>query len=360
MGANQKTFLLNGINQNRFFDGAPAWNNWGGVDGIYRTQSLTEPLGANDKTFGSALGVTTLTTRASKYRPGSRIAFASSDRSYQYKLSGNHVSGDVGNGLYYVVSASRRWGDEGFRDGTFYDANSLMLSVEKKMGNHFINLTGLYTPSRRGLAGSYTDEVFRLKGRNYNGNWGYQNGKPRNSRVRDIEEPLLLLTHTYEPSNKLNWQNSLSYQFGSIGFSRLWYKTTNPNPGYYRTLPSHFVVRGDLDDAFTAQIEFENDGQFDWEAFYEGNQDKTPGTSDPFVLYEDKRDEKRFQFNSNIQAELSDELKVYGSLDYKSVFSENYAEVIDNLGGTGFEDITNFGGLQNDLKQPQCLCQRRR
>ena len=358
LATKHQTFLLNGLTQNRFFNGNPAWNNWGGVEGIYRTQLLTEPLGANNKTFGGALGVTSLTTRASKYRPGSRIAFASSNRTYQYKISGNYISGDVGNGLYYLVSASRRWGNQSFRDGTFYDANSLMLSIEKKLENHFINFTTLYTPNRRGLAGTYTDEVFKLKGRNYNGNWGYQNGKPRNSRVRDIKEPIFLLTHTYEPHDKLHWQNSLLYQFGSIGFSRLWYKTTNPNPGYYRTLPSHFVVQGDLEDAFTAQVEFQNNGQFNWEVFYEGNQDKTAGTSDPYVLYEDKRDEKRLQYNSNIQLEISDKLKVNGSLNYRKTFSNNYAEVLDNLGGTGFIDITNFGGLQNNLNNPNAFAKK--
>jgi hypothetical protein len=56
-----------------------------------------------------------------------------------------HASGINSSGLAYVVSAGKRWAQEGYFEGTNYDANSLY--VEKRLSErHSLNLTALYTP----------------------------------------------------------------------------------------------------------------------------------------------------------------------------------------------------------------------
>ena len=56
-----------------------------------------------------------------------------------------YASGIVEGGWSYALSMGRRWGDEGYQDATFYDSNSLFVSVEKKISNkHSINFTGIY------------------------------------------------------------------------------------------------------------------------------------------------------------------------------------------------------------------------
>ncbi|NIJ44255.1 hypothetical protein FHR24_000694 [Wenyingzhuangia heitensis] len=356
LGADQVTFLLNGVNQNRLYDDRPAWSNWGGVDGIYRTQELTEPLGASEKSFGRALGVTSLSTRASVYRAGTRVAYARSDRSYQNKASVNHA-GSLPNNWFYVVSASRRWGNEGYREGTFYDANSLMLSVEKYLNNyHSLNVSLLYTPNRRGVAGSYTQEVFNLKDDSYNGNWGYQNGKKRNARVKTVEEPLLLFTHTYKKSDVFRWENSLLLQKGTTGYSRIDYNGgANPDAAYYQKLPSYWLSRNtvDFENVYRYQQAFVNDGQLDWDFLYEANAEKNAaGENAAYVLYDDKRDESRIQFNSNITQKINEAWQLNASVDYRNTVSENYAEVLDLLGGNGYLDVASFTLVQSDLNNP--------
>jgi hypothetical protein len=50
----------------------------------------------------------------------------------------------------YVVSAGKRWAQEGYFEGTNYDANSFFMSVEKRLSEqHSLNLTALYTPNSR-------------------------------------------------------------------------------------------------------------------------------------------------------------------------------------------------------------------
>lgn len=355
LGSEQVTFLLNGVNQNRLYDDRPAWNNWGGVDGIYRNQDVSEPLGIAEKTFGGALGVNSLTTRASLFRKGTRVSYARSNRSYQNKTSVSHAGGF--KDWHYVFSASRRWGNEGYRAGTFYDANSLMASIEKYFGSkHSITASFLYTPNRRGTAGTYTNEVYQLKSNAYNANWGYQNGKKRNARVREVEEPLFLLTHTFENEEKTRLESTLFYQTGTIGYSRIDYNYgINPDAAYYQNLPSYWLSRNNIDyqNVFEYEQEFINNGQIDWKGIYEANAESAAnGTPDAFVLYSDKRDETRIQFNSNLTQKLTENWLLNASVDYRKTTSDNYAEVLDLLGGNGYKDVASFTLVQSDLNNP--------
>ena len=131
---------------NKSFNGRPQWSNWGGLNDVVRNQELTNGLSASDYTFGGILGTTNINTRASQYREGGRVTYSSSDRSYTNRIMATYSSGLLENGWAYTISAGRRWGDEGFNDASFYDANSLFLSVEKQLNaNHSLNFTGKMT-----------------------------------------------------------------------------------------------------------------------------------------------------------------------------------------------------------------------
>lgn len=74
--------LLNGLSMNKLFNGRPQWNNWGGLNDITRNQELTSTLAPSNYSFGDVLGVTNISTRVSKYRPGIRISNSFSNRTY--------------------------------------------------------------------------------------------------------------------------------------------------------------------------------------------------------------------------------------------------------------------------------------
>jgi hypothetical protein len=71
--------------------------------------------------------------RASEYAQGGRITYSSSNRSYTNRLMATYSSGLNNKGWAYSISMGRRWGNEGYKDASFYDANSLFVSVEKKI-----------------------------------------------------------------------------------------------------------------------------------------------------------------------------------------------------------------------------------
>ena len=60
---------------------------------------------------------------------------------------------------------------------------------------------------------------------------GYQEDEKRSSRERNVEEPVVMLNHYWNISEKTTLNTNLGYQFGHIGNSRLDYGS-NQKPGW--------------------------------------------------------------------------------------------------------------------------------
>ena len=353
------TVLMNGIEMNKVFDGRPQWSNWGGLNDVLRSQELSTGFAPSSYTFGGLLGSTNINLRASNYRAGGRITYSSSNRSYTNRLMATYASGMLDGGWAYAFTLGRRWGDEGFQDGTFYDANSFFVSVEKKINDkHSLNLVGFYTPNRRGKSSPNTQEVFDLKGTTYNEYWGWHDGEKRNSRIRRIAEPVIMLNHYWDLSELSSLNTNVSYQFGELGNSRLDYAGgANPSPAYYQQLPSYFLADDDGPDyagAYQSEQSFRNGGQVNWNRIYDANlTNNINGDYAAYVLYEDRSDDQQFNANTILESTLSENLTLNAAVNYKRLKSHNFAEIVDMLGSnTGYLNIDSFDQVQFDLQNP--------
>lgn len=351
--------LINGIEMNKIYDGRAQWSNWGGLNDVLRNQEFSNGLSPSYFTFGGVLGSANMNTRASTQRPGTRISYSSSNRSYEHRAMATYTSGISKKGWSMTFSGSRRAGNEGFNDGTSYNAYSLFASVEKKINDkHSINFTGIFTPNRRGKSAPNTQEVFDLKGIEYNEYWGNLNGKKLNSRIKEVVEPILMLNYYWDISENTTLQTNVSYQFGKIGNSRLDFNAgANPSPTYYQTLPSYFLRNNDLAGAYAAQENFVNNGQLDWNRIFDANTtNATMGLNNAYVLYEDRNEDKQVTINSIFNSNINSNISINGKLEYKRLHSQNFAKVLDLLGGNGYLDINNFADseaqMQNDVFNP--------
>lgn len=363
--------LINGIEMNKLQNGRPQWSNWGGLNDLQRNQAFTRGVSPNENSFGDIAGVNNITMRASAYGEGTRISYASANRSYQGRVMASHSSGALENGWSYAVLASRRFGGEGYIDGTLYDSNSFFATVEKQLGDdHSLNLNFIYAQNRRGRSTALTNEIYQLKGRQYNPFWGNINGAQRNSRERRIIEPIFMLNHYWDISEKTTLNTNVSYQTGLVGNTRIDNGGTrlvsfngqdvyiggarNPSPDYYQNLPSFFLnvdnpTAFDYQQAFIAQQDFVNNGQFNWENLFLANQTSTAqGGNSIYAVQEDRADDSQLSFNSILFTELNENIKLNASVGYRSLKNETYARVKDLLGGTGFLDVDFFAETQTD------------
>jgi len=359
LNSENASVLLNGIEMNKIYNGRPQWSNWGGLNDVFRNQELTSGLSASSYNFGGILGSTNISLRASEFQTTKRVTYSSSNRSYTNRVLATYASGVVKGDWSYAFSLGRRWGNEGYQDGTFYDANSFFAAVEKKLNEkHSVNFTGFYTPNRRGKSSPNTQEVYDLKDIKYNEYWGYQDGEKRNSRIRRIAEPVVMLNHYWSLNDKTRLNTTIAYQFGELGNSRLDYAGgANPSPAYYQTLPSYFLADRsgpDLAGAYEANQNFINEGQLDWNRLYDANTtNNINGDFAAYVLYEDRSDDTQVSANTILSSELTENIILNAAVNYKRLKSHNFAEIIDVLGSTtGYLNIDSFDQVQFDLQNP--------
>ena len=382
--------LINGLVLNKFNTGRPQWSNWGGLNDGMRNREFSMGLTASDYSFGAPAGTLHFNMHASSYRPGGRISYATANRTYTGRVMASYNSGVTASNWAYSVLVSRRFGQEGAIDGTFYDANSLFFAAEKILSEtHHINLSFLYTPNRRGRSTALTQEVIDLKGYTYNPNWGFQNNEARNARVRAIEEPLVLLSHHWQLGKQASIQTNLGYQWGTTKNSRVDYTGStlisnpneqehfvggarNPAPNYYQNLPSYFLrypnpPAAQYQQAYLAEQEFRNDGQLDWQALYEANQTAVrSGLNTIYAVQQDVNQDQLFTGNIRYKAQMSEHFDINFGVYGSALQSEQYAELDDLLGGNVWLDIDSFaeddnttGGdlAQSDLQNRNRLVQ---
>lgn len=357
--------MINGISMNKIYDGRPQWGNWGGLNDATRNQEFTMGSAPSDYTFGSALGTQEINTRASFYRPGSRVSMSGTNTNYSWRMMGTHASGMDKDGWAFVVSASRRWAQEGYFEGTDYGANSLFASVEKKINDkHSLNLTAIYAQNSRGKNSPNTKEVNDLMGVEYNSFWGWQDGKKRNSRDKDLEEPIAMLSHYWKISEKTTLNTNVAFQTGKIGNSRLDFQLgNNPDPTYYRNLPSYYlnyhtpdgIWQPNFTQAANARNYFLNNSQINWTAMYLANQNSANIGRSIYVLYEDRTDDNLLSANSILNSSIAENITLNAGVNFRKLRSHNFQNVLDLLGGQYFLDIDQFfsgNAAQPDLNNP--------
>jgi hypothetical protein len=360
--------LINGIEMNKIYNGRPQWSNWGGLNNVTNAQEFSLGLAPSSFTFGGVLGSTNINVSASDARPGGAISYASSNRSYQHRVMATYSSGVMKNGFSYLFSLSKRAGNEGFNDGTFYDANSFFLSVGKIINDyHSLNFTAIFTPNQRGKSSANTQEVYDLKGIQYNSYWGTQNGIMRNSRKKRSSEPMVMLNHYWTLNDKTSVTTNVGFQFGEVANSRIDYNGTkidgsingvptivrlggsNPDPTYYQKLPSYGLREG-YGDVYEMQQNFIKDGQLDWTSMYNRNSNIFNDGYATYILYEDRNNDTQFSINSIFETQLNENITLNASAQFRSFSSDNFAKVTDLLGGAKYLDVDSFGAT-NDLKQ---------
>ena len=376
LGSENTEILLNGVSMNKIYNNRPQWSNWGGLNDVMRNQEFSMNLFPSRVSFGGIGGTLNISTLGSAYRKGIKLSYAMSNRSYKGRIMATYSSGLFNKGWAYTISASKRYANEGFREGTLYDANSFFVAVEKRINEkNKLNLTFIYAQNSRGKSSPVTQEVFNLKSIKYNSYWGIQEGQFRNSRVKTIAEPIFQVNYFWKKHSRINIQTNITYQFGKISNSRLDYGGTriesdaqgnqsivgggfNPDPTYYQKLPSYFLrnnSKPDFTKAYLAQDNFLKFGQINWQALYSANGNlEEHGANTIYALYEDRTDDNQLSINSILYLRINNFFSFNGSLGYRTLKSENYAKIIDLLGGNGFLDLDLYGDnmeeAQNDLQ----------
>ena len=371
---------MNGVPMENLDNGFTPFGLWGGLNDVVtgRNKLNVYSMQAAKFGFGGLGGANYIDTRAFKQFKQTKISYQFANRNFAHKLAITKSTGFDKHGWAFSVSASRRWADEGFTDGTFYNGWSFYTGIDKKINSsHTLSFVAFATPTENGRQGSTVDEMRKLAGTNfYNPYWGYQNGKKRNSSIAKSFQPFGILTHDWKISPTTSLLSAASYTFGDRSVTGLdWYNAADPRPDYYRYLPSYFedsALKAGVYDALTSNV---NLRQVNWDALYNANYGNiasvanangvpgytVTGHRSVYIVEERVTNTKRYNFNTTYNTVINKNVDLSAGFTYEGQKNNSYKKVNDLLGGNFYVDVNQFAerdfqgnavATQNDLNHP--------
>ena len=377
--ADQFGTYINGIPMENLDNGFTPYGQWGGLNDVLRNRESTLGLMPTTFAYGDIGGLNSFDTRASHQRKQTSFSYALSNRNYSNRIMFTHSTGLNKKGWAFSVSASRRWADEGYTDGTYYNGWSFFGAVDKRINDrHLLSFVAFATPTESGRQGSSTQEMLNIAGTNYyNPYWGYQNGRKRNASIAKSSQPVGILTHDWKITDKTTLVTAGSFSFGKRSVSGLdWYNAADPRPDYYRYLPSYYaadpVFQQQVLEAMKTDV---NKRQINWDALYNANYgsygvvhdvngiqgNDVAGRRSHYIVEDRIVNTTKYNFNSTLNSTVSEHVIVTAGVTYQVQRNNYYKEVNDLLGGDFYVDRNQFaerdfpsnaGAGQNNLDVP--------
>jgi hypothetical protein len=369
---------LNGIMMKDVLNDQTNWSTWSGLNDLLKNPSISYGLIAAQNAYGGLNGNLAFECAPLEQSKQMKFAYGIANKSYQHKIVFSYHSGLRAHQSAWSISVSRRWADESYVPGTFFNAFSVGASWAKIIRQrHQISLHLIAAPSQRGRSGTATDEVYRLaKNKFYNANWGWQANQKRNARVISTQMPMLQAQHFWTINQKAQIKSSFLCQIGCIARQGLdWYQAQDPRPDYYRNLPSYYVasfpnIASELQDEIARNP---NLLQIDWDRLYAANLSHSDSIIDGngiigntirgnralYVLASDVERSRKIAVASNGQFKLNEHLFLSSGIQYSLQHVEYFKRVDDLLGADFFVNTNQFAAQQfvanNTMKQYDLL-----
>ena len=366
---------LNGIRFNDAMTGYTPWSLWSGLNDATRNQEITNGSVMSDYGVGSIGGTTNINARASQVRQGLRVSLVNANSMYRFRAMVTYGSGLLDNGWSYALSVSTRQGGNSYVDGVYYNSYGYFASAEKIFNSrHRLGFTIMGAPTERGAQQASTQEAYDLLDNNYyNPNVGRQDGKLRNTRVRDYHEPIVMLNYGFDISSATKLTAATSFRFGKNGYSALtWTDGPDPRPDYYRYLPSYYenkmyetaagidpdpVGQGSYNDmriqAIRDWVTDPNKSLINFDQMIQRNYLRNQaGEGGIYMIEERHTDQRDFNFAANVSHTFRNQSILRGGVSARINRTEYYDEVKDLLGADYWLDVDKFALRDNGYSDP--------
>ncbi len=369
---NQKTETY--INSIPFNDGVRFAFNYsmtGGLNQAFRNKTIGMGLEENSYGFGGIGGANNIKTFAADYAPGTRLSLAYTNGNYRWRGMVTHATGVNKHGWAMTVSAVARYADEGVYPGSFYNSWGYFLALQKVFNpQHSLMLTTFGAPTKRAANSAIYEECARLTGSNmYSPDWGWQEGKKRNSKVVESFDPTVILNWLWKPTDGTSLNTGFAYHKSFYSKAALnWYRAADPRPDYYRYLPSYFTDETSKQlytDLWTSESDIT---QIRWNDIYQANYmnnqmaDQTGVEQGSTYILENRHsNQSSFTLSSVLNKRFSHQLTMMTGANANYTVSSYYKTIKDLLGGRYWLDVDNFAErdfpdspemAQNDMENP--------
>ena len=332
----------------------------GGLNNQTRGVEASLPFEDNIFAMTSLGGSNNYNFRPSAMPAGHRLSVAGANRNYIFRGMYNYSSGYNAKGWAWSMGLTYRYAGEGYVEGTFYNALSYYLGVEKMFNpQHSLSLVTWGNPTERGAQAASTDEMYWLANdRFYNPNWGYQNGKKRNSRIIHDWAPSALLTWDWNIDHSAKLTTTLFGKYAMYSSSRLNYNnSTNPTPDYYSLMPSYNYNVWDPTDtdnrtasgleAWQASYDYlsasKANRQINWDQLYFSNKAVSAQGGDAMYYLQAYHDDQlTISLASSLNKQLSKTQKLNAGFNLSTNKGMHYQTMEDLLGASSFHNVNTY------------------
>ncbi|MGX1640282.1 carboxypeptidase-like regulatory domain-containing protein [Sphingobacterium sp. NPDC055431] len=370
---------INGILANDQYRRVFNYASIGALNDLTRNGDVVNYNQIGTYTFGTIGGSENINMRASSYAKGGKLTLSYTNRNYYARSMFSYSTGLNEKGWAFTGAIGGRFSDKGFIPGTSYRNFSYALSMEKQWqgGDHSLSVLSFGSPVVRGQQGSSFQEVYDLVGDNlYNPNWGYQNGKIRNSRMVHAYDPTLVISHRWKIDDRSSLTSGGIIHYGRYSNSALnWYNAMDPRPDYYRYLPSNF-------SRFTPRLDMRTIEQYtqlwksrdpkvtqlNWEEMYRQNLNpenirKTNGAA-LYTLERRHSDLMEGTVNITFNKLYQNNFNLTAGIEARKTRSYQYKTIDDLLGADHVVDLDKFAERENpgneNVKQNDLLFPNRK
>lgn len=352
--------FINGSPMNELESGQFRYSYVGGLNQQTKNVDFSLPFEINNFAFPNMGGSNNYDFRAGSMAAGHRLTLSAVNRNYKLRGMYTYGSGFNNDGWAFAGNITYRWANEGIAEGTFYNALSYFLGVQKKWENgHSLSLSAWGNPTERSSQGASTEEAYWLANDYlYNPYWGYQNGKKRNSRIINDFTPAGLLTWDWRINERTSLTTSFLTAYSMYKNTRLNYNNSeNPQPDYWKSLPSSFYDVWDANDAsgrnihalsdwqkaFNYWTESKENRQIKWEQLYYANRQAGKNGGDALYYVQARHSNNLMtSLSSCFSKQINDKSKFNGGLILNRNQIRHFLTMEDLLGAASYHNINNY------------------
>lgn len=273
LSGNYAGVTVNGLPMQDLSNGMGLWNQWQGLNNIFRIDENNNGYLANSYAVAAIGSTNNIEIRASKQKAQTNFDYGFANRLYTHRFQFTKSTGVLKNGWAFSLSGAGQITNIAPVPGTYHQAIDFYIGVDKLIKKQLFSIA-IFAANFQNARQAYT-----LKELNnicddplYNPNWGFQNQQVRNANISSQFLPVLLLTHEWRISNQNYWQTSISFSTGEKNSTGLdWFHAPDPRPDYYRYLPS-FQSDPVLSDQIRTVLQQDvNQRQINWDKLYAVN-----------------------------------------------------------------------------------------
>lgn len=373
--------FINGAPANDMETGQFRYSMVGGLNQQTRNVEFALPFESNNFSMPGMAGSNNYNFRPAQMAAGHRITLSAANRNYTMRGMYTYNTGLNEKGWAYSANITYRWADRGYVEGTFYNALSYFLGVQKLINDqHSISLVTWGNPTERASQGASTDEMYWIANdRYYNPYWGWQGGKKRNSRVVNDFAPTVLATWDWNIDHDTKLVTSVLGKYSMYKSTKLNYNNSdNPQPDYWKLMPSNYFDVWDETDTYnrteqclenwiTARdyLSVKANRQIDFDRLiYSNRQVSLQGGDAMYYIQAKHNDVLNINVSSTLNTQLSKNTTYNLGVNFGTNNGRHYQTMEDMLGATQFHNINTYAlgtydeaddRVQYDVNHPNAL-----